>query len=109
MTLLPGVLQRGTYGDLFVLEAPTDEKTGKRKKDIPVDAVRQLIRTFSQKRTHQGGWRLVFVDPCRGSKHSCRQCSFKDPGRTSSPNSVSSVLPMPPAVLWQLCGRDAGL
>jgi DNA polymerase-3 subunit delta' len=51
----------GAHPDLLVLERESDEKTGRLKKDIPVERVRET-NVFLHRTAAEGGWRVVIVD-----------------------------------------------
>ncbi len=51
----------GGHADLLVIEREFDEKRGRFKNEISVDAVRR-IHPFLQKTSAEGGWRIVIVD-----------------------------------------------
>ena len=55
------LVQSGAHPRLFVVRRPVDEKTGKLKTDITVDAVRGL-KGFFQLSAADGGRRVVIVD-----------------------------------------------
>ncbi len=72
----------GGHGDLKVIERPTDEKTGKRKSEIPVDEVRD-IGHFLSLTPAEGGWRVVIIDAA-------------DEMNRNAANAVLKVLEEPP-------------
>ncbi|MGF1461863.1 MAG: DNA polymerase III subunit delta' [Maricaulaceae bacterium] len=49
------------HGDLVVLRRPWDAAKGRARTEIPVDAVRNAIKLFTQKAA-EGGWRVAIVD-----------------------------------------------
>lgn len=55
------LVQSGAHPRLFIVRRPVDEKTGKLKSDITVDAVRGL-KGFFQMSAADGGRRVVIVD-----------------------------------------------
>lgn len=81
-----GVFRRllsGGHADLRVIEREFDEKKGKMKKNIAVDAVRE-ITPFLRKTAAEGGWRVVIVDGAEDFN-------------TSSQNALLKILEEPPA------------
>lgn len=55
------LLAQNAHPDVLVLERPTDEKTGKRKAEIPVDMVREAV-AFARKTPALSQSRIVIVD-----------------------------------------------
>lgn len=51
----------GAHPDLFVLQRPTDEKTGAVKDVIPAEEARKIAPFLRMTSTH-GGWRVALVD-----------------------------------------------
>lgn len=76
-------LVSGGHSDLRIIEREFDEKKGKMKKNIAVDAVRE-ITPFLRKTAAEGGWRVVIVDGAEDFN-------------TSSQNALLKILEEPPA------------
>lgn len=51
----------GSHADLMVVERAFDEKTGRRKGQITIDAIR-AVKGFLSKTAGEGAWRVVVID-----------------------------------------------
>ena len=51
----------GSHGDIISVERMIDEKTGKRRKEITIDSIRNLQGFFNKTSTF-GGWRTAIID-----------------------------------------------
>jgi DNA polymerase-3 subunit delta' len=51
----------GSHGDIIAVERLPDEKTGKMRKEITIDSIRNLQGFFSKTSTF-GGWRVAIID-----------------------------------------------
>ncbi|MEQ9361407.1 MAG: DNA polymerase III subunit delta' [Rhodospirillales bacterium] len=72
----------GSHADLMVVECAVDEKTGRRKGQIPVDAIR-AVKGFLSLTAGEGAWRVVVID------------SADDMNRNAA-NALLKVLEEPP-------------
>ena len=72
----------GSHADLMVVECAIDEKTGRRKGHIPVDAIR-AVKSFLSLTAGEGAWRVVVID------------SADDMNRNAA-NALLKVLEEPP-------------
>ncbi|MEQ9558678.1 MAG: DNA polymerase III subunit delta' [Rhodospirillales bacterium] len=72
----------GSHADLMVIECAVDEKTGRRKGQIPVDAIR-AVKGFLSLTAGEGAWRVVVID------------SADDMNRNAA-NALLKVLEEPP-------------
>lgn len=72
----------GAHADFLLIERTVDEKTGKTRKEIRVDEVRQ-ISAFLSKTPAEGGWRVVVIDSA-------------DEMNVNAANAVLKVLEEPP-------------
>jgi len=79
--VFPRIISGGHY-DLVVIEREFDEKKGRLKNDISIEAVRK-IHPFLQKTAAEGGWRVVIVDSAEYLN-------------TSSQNALLKILEEPP-------------
>jgi DNA polymerase-3 subunit delta' len=80
------VIQRikaGGHGGVVLLERTENPKTGKLRKDIVIDDVRNLIGFFGQTNT-EGGWRVAIIDAV-------------DEMNTNAANALLKLLEEPPA------------
>lgn len=80
------VFQRVASGgnqDLWVVERPIDEKTGRQKGSVPVDEVRKIAPFLRMTSSVAGGWRVVIIDDA-------------DTMTRSSQNSLLKILEEPP-------------
>ncbi|MEM6902931.1 MAG: DNA polymerase III subunit delta' [Pseudomonadota bacterium] len=73
----------GSHGDLLTVERGFNEKTGKARTELPVEAVRR-IAPFLQSTASEGGWRIVILDDA-------------DTMNRSSQNALLKVLEEPPS------------
>ena len=64
------------HADLLVIEREFDEKKGRFKTEISVDAVRR-IHPFLQKTAAEGGWRVVIVDGAEALNRSSQNALLK--------------------------------
>lgn len=71
------LVQSGAHPRLFVVRRPNDEKTGKLKQDITVDAVRGL-KGFFQMSATDGGRRVVIVDAADEMNRSAANAILKE-------------------------------
>jgi len=72
----------GAHADFLFIERSVDEKTGKRRKEIRVDEVRE-IGSFLSMTPAEGGWRAVVIDSA-------------DEMNANAANAVLKVLEEPP-------------
>ncbi len=72
----------GSHADLMVIERAVDEKTGRLKGQIPVDAIRS-VKSFLSLTAGEGAWRVVIID------------SADDMNRNAA-NALLKVLEEPP-------------
>ena len=72
----------GGHADFLKIERTNDEKTGKRRKEIRVDEVREVGSFFSMTPA-EGGWRVIVIDSA-------------DEMNTNAANAVLKVLEEPP-------------
>lgn len=87
----------GTHADLLTIEREVNEKTGRRKRDIAVDDVRD-IGGFMSLTPAEGGWRVVVVDGAEDMNQ-------------ASANALLKVLEEPPprAILLLTCAAPGRL
>lgn len=87
----------GTHADLLTIERERNEKTGRMKRDIAVDSVRN-IGGFMSLTPAEGGWRVVVVDGAEEMN-------------PSSANALLKVLEEPPprAILLLACAAPGRL
>lgn len=64
------------HPDLMTLEREIDEKTGRRKGGVAVDAVRK-VAPFLRMTASQGGWRIVIVDDADTMNRSAQSALLK--------------------------------
>ena len=80
------LVQSGAHPRLFVVRRPVDDKTGKLKSDITVDAVRGL-KGFFQMSAADGGRRVVIVDAADEMNRNAANAILKEleepPARTT--------------------------
>jgi len=87
----------GTHADLLTIERERNEKTGRMKRDIAVDSVRE-IGGFMSLTPAEGGWRVVVVDGAEEMNQ-------------ASANALLKVLEEPPprAILLLACAAPGRL
>ena len=87
----------GGHGDLMAVARPVDEKTGKVKTVIPVEAVRG-VAGFLSMTAAEGGWRVVIIDAA-------------DEMNVNAANAVLKTLEEPPkrAILLLVCHNPGRL
>jgi len=76
-------IKAGGHGGVVLLERTENPKTGKLRKDIVIDDVRNLISFFGQTNT-EGGWRVAIIDAV-------------DEMNTNAANALLKLLEEPPA------------
>ena len=81
----------GTHAGLMTVERGADEKTGRMRREIVVDEVREVTQ-FLRRTAGEGGWRIVIID---GAEHM----------NTNAANALLKLLEEPPmgALLFLVC------
>lgn len=98
------LIHSGAHPRLFVVKRPVDEKTGKLKSEITVDAVRKL-KSFFQMSAADGGNRVVIVDAADELNRNAANAILKELEEPPARTTILLVAHQPSRILPTIRSR----